>query len=87
MTKLMDTFPHASVCADFHRDPNTGNMKVPVTWPEYTSTGKQFLDTHAKMDESSTGQEMRLSFIKLWTETLPNLPSNVATDVQWCNFS
>lgn len=82
MTKLMDTFPHVSVCADFHRDPNTGNMKVPVTWPEYTSTGKQFLDTHAKMDESSIGQEMRLNYVKLWTETLPSLPSRAATDVQ-----
>lgn len=87
MTKLMDTFPHCSVCSDFHRDPNTGNMKVPVTWPEYSSTGQQFLDIHAKMDESSVGQEMRLNFVKLWTETLPSLPSHAATDVQWCKFS
>lgn len=59
----------------FHRNPNKGNLKVPVVWPEFTSTGQQFLDINAKMNESSVGQEMRLRFLHLWLNTLPSLPS------------
>ncbi|GAA6216062.1 bile salt-activated lipase-like [Lates japonicus] len=57
-------------------NPNKGNLKVPVVWPEFTSTGQQFLDINAKMNESSVGQEMRLRFLHLWLNTLPSLPSN-----------
>ncbi|XP_018548600.2 LOW QUALITY PROTEIN: bile salt-activated lipase-like [Lates calcarifer] len=56
-------------------NPNKGNLKVPVVWPEFTSTGQQFLDINAKMNESSVGQEMRLRFLHLWLNTLPSLPS------------
>ncbi|XP_034062233.1 bile salt-activated lipase-like [Gymnodraco acuticeps] len=63
-------------------NPNKGNMQVPVNWPEFTSTGHQFLDIHAKMNESSVGQEMRLRFVRLWTSTLPNLQSRGVTDAQ-----
>ncbi|XP_056157758.1 bile salt-activated lipase-like [Lampris incognitus] len=58
-------------------DPNKGNMKVPVTWPKFTSTGHQFLEINSKMDENSVGQKMRLRFVTLWTSVLPGLPSVV----------
>ncbi|XP_049909042.1 bile salt-activated lipase-like isoform X1 [Epinephelus moara] len=61
-------------------DPNKGNLNVPVIWPEFTSTGQQFLEINAKMNKSSIGQEMRLRFVRLWASTLPSLPSQGATD-------
>lgn len=78
----MDTFTSVSVSTYIHRDPNNGNLKVPVTWPEYTLTGQQFLDINAEMNESSIGQEMRLRFVRLWTSTLPSLPSHDVTEAQ-----
>uniref|UniRef100_A0A3Q3WKQ6 Carboxylic ester hydrolase n=1 Tax=Mola mola TaxID=94237 RepID=A0A3Q3WKQ6_MOLML len=63
-------------------NPNNGNLKVPVTWPEFTTSGQQFLNISAKMNKSSIGQEMRLCFIQLWTRTLPSLPSHSVTDAQ-----
>ncbi|XP_068585582.1 bile salt-activated lipase-like [Cebidichthys violaceus] len=63
-------------------NPNKGNLKVPVTWPAFTSTEPQFLDINAKMNESSTGQDMRLRFVRLWTSTLPSLQSHDVADAQ-----
>ncbi|KAM9841712.1 bile salt-activated lipase-like [Aulostomus maculatus] len=60
-------------------DPNTGNLKVPVTWPEFTSNGRQFLNINSKMNDSSVGQNMRLSFVWLWTSILPSLSPNSPT--------
>ncbi|KAM9841713.1 bile salt-activated lipase-like [Aulostomus maculatus] len=60
-------------------DPNTGNLKVPVTWPEFTSNGRQFLDINSKMNDSSVGQDMRLRFVRLWTSILPSLSPNSPT--------
>ncbi|CAB1433651.1 unnamed protein product [Pleuronectes platessa] len=61
-------------------NPNKGNLVVPVIWPECTSNGYQFLDINAKMNETSTGQEMRSRFVRLWNSTLPALPSHHDTD-------
>ncbi|XP_022623734.1 bile salt-activated lipase-like [Seriola dumerili] len=63
-------------------DPNRGNLKVPVAWPEFTSAGEQFLDINAKMNESSIGQELRSRFVRLWTSILPSLPWYHATNAQ-----
>ncbi|XP_040914933.1 bile salt-activated lipase-like [Toxotes jaculatrix] len=63
-------------------DPNKGNLKVPVAWPEFTGMGHPFVDINSKMNESSIGQEMRLRFVRLWLSTLPSLPSYHATDAQ-----
>ncbi|CAF90729.1 unnamed protein product, partial [Tetraodon nigroviridis] len=63
-------------------NPNNGILKVPVTWPEYTSATQKFLDIHAEMNESSVREKMRYNFVKLWTKTLPNLKSHAATDIQ-----
>ncbi|KAM9323034.1 bile salt-activated lipase-like [Pholidichthys leucotaenia] len=56
-------------------NPNEGHLKVPVTWPEFTTRGHQFLDISGKMTESSAGKEMRLRFVHLWGSTIPSLPS------------
>lgn len=58
-----------------YRDPNTGDLKVPVSWPEYTNYGQQFLEINAEMDGNSIGQEMRQRFVHLWGITLAGLPS------------
>ncbi|XP_056259911.1 bile salt-activated lipase-like isoform X1 [Seriola aureovittata] len=63
-------------------DPNRGNLKVPVAWPEFTSAGEQFLDINAKMNESSIGQELRSRFVRLWLSILPSLPWYHATNAQ-----
>ncbi|XP_074546523.1 bile salt-activated lipase-like [Halichoeres trimaculatus] len=63
-------------------NPNQGNLKVPVSWPEFTRSGHQFLEINAKMNESSVGQEMRLRFVRLWTSTLPSLQSDGVTHAQ-----
>ncbi|XP_077944355.1 bile salt-activated lipase isoform X2 [Gasterosteus aculeatus] len=63
-------------------NPNKGNLEVPVTWPAFTSTEPQFVDINAKMNVSSTGRDMRLRFVRLWTSTLPSLQSHGVTDAQ-----
>ncbi|KAG7498893.1 bile salt-activated lipase-like [Solea senegalensis] len=57
-------------------DPSRGSLTVPVVWPRFTSAGQKFLDISAKMNDSSTGQEMRSRFVHLWASTIPSLPSN-----------
>ncbi|XP_041826124.1 carboxyl ester lipase, tandem duplicate 2 [Melanotaenia boesemani] len=56
-------------------DPNKGDMKVPATWPEFTSTGHQYLELHSKMDKNYVGQKLRMRFVHFWTSVLPNLPT------------
>ncbi|XP_059214437.1 bile salt-activated lipase-like [Centropristis striata] len=63
-------------------NPNKGNLQVPAMWPEFTSTEQQFLEINGKMNESSTGHEMRLRFVRLWTSTLPSLASRDVTEAQ-----
>ncbi|KAM8872771.1 bile salt-activated lipase-like [Synchiropus picturatus] len=55
-------------------DPNVGNLNVPVNWPEFRDR-HLYLDIHTKMNESSVGQELRTRFVRLWTSTIPSLPS------------
>ncbi|XP_061888200.1 bile salt-activated lipase-like [Entelurus aequoreus] len=59
-------------------DPNMGNLKVPVTWPEFSSTEHKFLDISAQMNTTSIKQEMRLRFVTLWTSSLSSLSSSSA---------
>lgn len=63
-------------------DPNNGELKVPVKWPEYSQSGQQFLGIHAQMDGNSVGQEMRQRFVHLWGVALPSLPSYDVTDAR-----
>ncbi|KAE8277443.1 Bile salt-activated lipase [Larimichthys crocea] len=55
-------------------DPNKGDLSVPATWPQFTSTGQQFLEINSKMDKSYVHQKMRVRYVHFWTSVLPNLP-------------
>lgn len=56
------------------RDPNRG-LKVPVTWPKFTTTEPKFVEINAKMNKSYVRQSMRLRFVHFWTSILPSLQS------------
>ncbi|XP_053266954.1 bile salt-activated lipase-like [Pleuronectes platessa] len=58
-------------------DPNKGELSVPVTWPEFTSTSHQFLDINSNMKKDSVGQKMRMRYINFWTSVLPNLSTTI----------
>lgn len=67
MFTLVYYFPRSS-------DPNNGESKVPVEWPQFTSAGHQYVDINSKMDKGYVKDKMRLSFVEFWTSILPNLP-------------
>ncbi|CAJ1070928.1 bile salt-activated lipase-like [Xyrichtys novacula] len=58
-------------------NPNKGGLKVPVVWPEFTTSGHLFLDINAEMTDGSIGQDMRSRFVHLWSSILPSLPSDM----------
>ncbi|KAM3874402.1 bile salt-activated lipase-like [Diretmus argenteus] len=58
-------------------DPNKGDMRLPATWPRFTSTGQQYLEIHSKMDPSYVRHTLRIRYVHFWTSILPNLPTNV----------
>ncbi|CAJ1070932.1 bile salt-activated lipase-like [Xyrichtys novacula] len=53
-------------------DPNKGE-RVPVTWPEFTSSGHPFLEINSKMNKEYVRYQLRLSFVQFWTSVLPKL--------------
>ncbi|XP_074473824.1 bile salt-activated lipase-like [Sebastes fasciatus] len=54
-------------------DPNKGDLRVPTTWPKFTSTGHQFLEINSKMNKSYVGQKLRMRYVHFWASVLPNL--------------
>lgn len=58
----------------FCRDPNKGDLKVPVTWPAFTSNDHRYLEINSKMGNTSVGQKLRLRYVNFWTSVFPNLP-------------
>ncbi|MEQ2294038.1 hypothetical protein AMECASPLE_039727, partial [Ameca splendens] len=56
-------------------DPNSGDLRVPATWPTFTSTGHRFLEINSKMDAGYVGQKLRLRYVNFWTSVLPSLPT------------
>ncbi|KAM4634121.1 bile salt-activated lipase-like [Polymixia lowei] len=62
-------------------DPNKGGLKVPATWPKFTSTAHQFLEINADTNSNYIKQKMRLNFVHFWTNILPNLASVNASDL------
>lgn len=56
-----------------HSDPNKGDLSVPATWPQFTSTGHKYLEIHSDMDASYVRQKLKLSYVNFWTSVLPNL--------------
>uniref|UniRef100_A0A3B5LM34 Carboxylic ester hydrolase n=1 Tax=Xiphophorus couchianus TaxID=32473 RepID=A0A3B5LM34_9TELE len=59
-------------------DPNQGGLSVPVSWPEFTSSGHQFVEIKGGMDGTSVGEKLRMRFVNFWTSVLPNLPTMYA---------
>uniref|UniRef100_A0A667XTK1 Carboxylic ester hydrolase n=1 Tax=Myripristis murdjan TaxID=586833 RepID=A0A667XTK1_9TELE len=57
-------------------DPNKGDLKVPTTWPKFTSSGHQYLEINSKMDNSYVHQKMRVRYVHFWASTLPSLPDS-----------
>ncbi|XP_029921540.1 bile salt-activated lipase [Myripristis murdjan] len=60
-------------------DPNRG-MKVPSTWPKFSSSGHQYLEINSKMNKNSVKQKMRLRYVHFWSSVLPSLPSVSAAE-------
>ncbi|XP_047426224.1 bile salt-activated lipase-like [Mugil cephalus] len=56
-------------------DPNKGDLRVPTTWPKFTSTGHQFLEIHSDMNKNYVHQKMRMRYVHFWTSILPSLPT------------
>ncbi|XP_034057901.1 LOW QUALITY PROTEIN: bile salt-activated lipase-like [Gymnodraco acuticeps] len=54
-------------------DPNEGELSVPATWPTFNSTGQKFVELNSKMNESYVGENMRMPFVDLWTNVIPNI--------------
>ncbi|XP_054896290.1 bile salt-activated lipase-like isoform X1 [Poeciliopsis prolifica] len=56
-------------------DPNVGDLRVPATWPTFTSTGHKYLEINSNMDAGYVRQKLRLRYVNFWTNIFPNLPS------------
>ncbi|CAF94246.1 unnamed protein product [Tetraodon nigroviridis] len=54
-------------------DPNKGELSVPATWPQFTSTGHQYLEINSKMDPTYVKERMRLRYVQFWSSIIPNL--------------
>ncbi|KAK1884243.1 Lamin-L(I) [Dissostichus eleginoides] len=56
-------------------DPNEGELSGPATWPTFNSTGQKFVELNSEMDEEFVGENMRMPYVDLWTNVIPNLPN------------
>ncbi|XP_061590440.1 bile salt-activated lipase-like isoform X2 [Cololabis saira] len=59
-------------------DPNSGDLKVPVSWPKFTTSGHHYLDIHSRMRKDSVKQMMRTRYVHFWSSVFPNLPSIIS---------
>ncbi|XP_050949965.1 carboxyl ester lipase, tandem duplicate 2 isoform X2 [Labeo rohita] len=55
-------------------DPNNGESKVPVAWPEFASSGHQYLDIHNSMNSNSVKQMLRTRMVYYWTRVFASYP-------------
>ncbi|KAJ4926561.1 hypothetical protein JOQ06_008734 [Pogonophryne albipinna] len=55
-------------------DPNKGGQSVPTPWPQFTSTGHQYVEIHHDMNIAYVREKMRIRHVHFWTSVLPNLP-------------
>ncbi|XP_072289415.1 bile salt-activated lipase-like [Eucyclogobius newberryi] len=53
-------------------DPNSGESRVPVPWPRFTRSYKQFLQINHKMTKSSVSSDLREDYVSFWTSTYSN---------------
>ncbi|XP_073680825.1 bile salt-activated lipase-like [Garra rufa] len=55
-------------------DPNKGESSVPVAWPEFASSGHQYLDINHNMSSSSVKQMLRTRMVYYWTRVFASYP-------------
>ncbi|KAJ4926562.1 hypothetical protein JOQ06_008735 [Pogonophryne albipinna] len=56
-------------------DLNKGGQSVPTPWPQFNSTGHQYVEIHHDMNKDYVRQKMRMRHVHFWTSSiLPNLP-------------
>ncbi|XP_076614331.1 bile salt-activated lipase-like [Chaetodon auriga] len=58
-------------------DPNSG-LKVPTTWPRFTSTGHEYLEINSKMNKNYVRRNIRMPFVQFWTSVLPSIAVNIS---------
>ncbi|XP_057216903.1 carboxyl ester lipase, tandem duplicate 2 [Triplophysa rosa] len=56
-------------------DPNRGESSVPVTWPEFTNTGHEFLELNHNTNKNSVKQRLRMRYVYYWTSVYASFPS------------
>ncbi|XP_051537465.1 bile salt-activated lipase-like [Myxocyprinus asiaticus] len=56
-------------------DPNKGESRVPVAWPQFTSTGHQFLEINNRINKDSVKQMLRTRFVYYWTSVYTGFPT------------
>ncbi|XP_062334833.1 bile salt-activated lipase-like [Osmerus eperlanus] len=55
-------------------DPNQGESKVPVYWPEF-SRGDQYLEIRSKINKNNIKQRLRVNHVHWWSGIFPSLPT------------
>uniref|UniRef100_A0A8C5EI40 Carboxylic ester hydrolase n=1 Tax=Gouania willdenowi TaxID=441366 RepID=A0A8C5EI40_GOUWI len=63
-------------------DPNKGESKVPVLWPQFTKNHQPYLTINHKMSKSSVRYNLRSSHVRYWTDTYSHLPDMRRDDHQ-----
>lgn len=53
-------------------DPNTGESRVPVAWPRFTTSRQPYLAINHKMTKSSVSYDLRADYVNFWTTTYSN---------------
>nr|AAH96893.1 Carboxyl ester lipase, like [Danio rerio] len=56
-------------------NPNTGESKVPVTWPEFSNPGHQYLEINNKINKNSVKQMLRTRLVYYWTTVFASYPT------------
>nr|AAI24754.1 Cel.2 protein [Danio rerio] len=56
-------------------NPNTGESKVPVTWPEFSNPGHQYLDINNKINTNSVKKMLRTRLVYYWTTVFASYPT------------
>ncbi|XP_051807198.1 bile salt-activated lipase-like [Acanthochromis polyacanthus] len=56
-------------------NPNSGESKVPVTWPEFNKYHRPYLTINSKMTKSSVSYDLRSEYVNYWTQTYSRLPA------------
>ncbi|XP_016311542.1 bile salt-activated lipase-like [Sinocyclocheilus anshuiensis] len=56
-------------------DPSKGESSVPVSWPEFASSGHQYLNINNKMNRDSVKQMLRTRLVYYWTTVFASFPA------------